>query len=108
MPKTVRIASIVAALHILVLSFFMSKPPAEYSLFTCVGTVAVWGMVRLVKKEKRMVGIIIGFLIALVIQQTAFYIWGSAQKEFWWPVVQFLSLQLVVLLSLDMSSDPAF
>jgi hypothetical protein len=92
------------ALHLLVLSFFVSIPPAKYFFATCMGTVVVWGLVFSLKEQQRKVGIAVGLLLALVIQQLAFQIWRSELAGIWWPLLQFFSLQYVVILSLSRSS----
>jgi len=101
--KPVRIAAIVVALHVLVLSFFMSKPPAKYFFATCMGTVVVWGIVFSLKEQRRRAGIVVGLVVALVIQQVAFHVWRSELAGIWWPLVQFLSIQCVVVSSLSSS-----
>jgi predicted tellurium resistance membrane protein TerC len=80
----------------------MSKPPAKYFFATCI-EVVVWGIVCSLKEQKRRVGIITGLVGALVIQQVAFHVWRSEMTGIWWPLVQFLSLQCVVVSSLSSS-----
>jgi len=40
--EVVRIASVVLALHVTVLGFFLFKPPLNYFMVTCLSTVVVW------------------------------------------------------------------
>ena len=102
--RVTKIASVIAALHLIVLSFVFCKPPAKYFLITCVGTVVVWGTVFSLREQKRRAGIVTGLLLLLAFQQATFHFWRSEQAGFWWPLVQFLSLQYLVALRCGSSS----
>ena len=105
--KVVKIASVVLALHLIVLGFFFFKPPLNYFAVTCLSTVIVWSMVFSFGKRRKRAAIIAVSLLQLAIQQVAFHAWLSDQASVWWPLAQFLSLQYVVALRLGSSPDDA-
>ena len=103
--RPVKIASVVVALHLIVLGFFFFKPPLNYFMVTCLSTVIVWSAVFSFGKRRKWAAIIAGSLLQLAIQQVAYHSWLSDQPRVWWPLAQFLSLQYVVALSLGRSPD---
>jgi hypothetical protein len=103
--QAVKIASVVVALHLIVLGFFFFKPPVNYFAVTCLSTVIVWAAVFAWVKRKRWVGITAGLLLQLAVQQVAYHAWLSDQAGVWWPLVQFLALQYVIALRLSSSLD---
>lgn len=98
--KVVKIASVVLALHLIVLSFFFYKPPVNYFVVICLSTVIVWSVVFSISSLKRRAGIIAGLLLQLAIQQSAFHAWVSDHAGVWWALAQFLCLQYVLALRL--------
>jgi hypothetical protein len=100
---SIRIVSVVVALHLIVLSFFFYKPPVNYFLVVCFSTVIVWPLVFSLSRRKGRAGIIAGFLLQLAIQQVAFLLWVSGQAGGWWPLAQCVSLQYVAALRLGSS-----
>lgn len=98
--KVVKIASVVLALHLIVLSFFFYKPPVNYFVVICLSTVIVWSVVFSISSLKRRAGIIAGLVLQLAIQQAAFHAWVSDHTGVWWALAQFLSLQYVLALRL--------
>lgn len=105
--KVVKIASVVLALHLIVLSFFFYKPPLNYFAVACLSTVIVWSAVFSFGKRRKRAAIIAGSLLQLAIQQFAYHAWLLGQAGMWWPLVQFLVLQYVVALRLGSSPEDA-
>lgn len=103
--QAVKIASVVVALHLIVLGFFFFKPPLNYFAVTCLSTVIVWSVVFSFGKRRKRAAIIAGSLLQLAIQQVAYHAWLSDQAGVWWPLAQFLSLQYMVALRLGSSPD---
>lgn len=104
--RPVKIASVVVALHLIVLGFFFFKPPLNYFAVICLSTVIVWLVVFLFGKRRKWAAIVAGSLLQLAIQQVAYHAWLSDQAGVWWPLVQFLSLQYVVVVALRLGSSP--
>jgi hypothetical protein len=98
--RIAKVASVILALHLIVLGFFFYKPPVNYFVVICFSTVIVWLVVFSFSSRKRRDGIIAGLLLQLAIQQVAYHAWVSDQAGVWWPLAQFLSLQYVVALRL--------
>jgi len=94
-----RIASVVIALHLLLLSFFVFRPPAKYFLVTCIGTIVVCGLLFSIKMRKTWVRVVAGLLLPLATQQAVFQFWRCELPGVWWPLVQFLSFQYLVVYS---------
>ena len=105
--RLAKIASVVVALHLIVLGFLFFNPPLNYFVVTCFSTVIVWSVVFGFGRRKKWVSIIAGSLLQLATQQVAYHCWLSGQAGVWWPLVQFLSLQYVVALRLGSSLDEA-
>jgi hypothetical protein len=103
--RLVKIASVVVAVHLILLGFFFFKPPLNYFGVTCLSTVIVWAIVFATVKRKRWLRTLGGSLILIAIQQAAYHTWLSAEAGFCWPLVQFLSLQYVVALRLGSSME---
>ena len=105
--RTIKIASVVVAVHLIVLSFFFYRPPVYYFMVTCLSTVVVWSAVFSFGKRRKPVAIIAGSLLQLVTQQVAYHAWLSGQAGVWWPLGQFLALQYVIALRLGSSPNDA-
>ncbi|MCI0747160.1 MAG: hypothetical protein L0Y58_17290 [Verrucomicrobia subdivision 3 bacterium] len=105
--RAAKIASVVVALHVIVLSLFFFKSRVNYFVVTCLSTAIVWSMVFSFSKRKKWVGIVSGSLVQLAIQQVAYHALLSVQAGAWWPLAQFLALQYLVALRLGSSSEEA-
>ena len=103
--QPIRIASVVVALHLIVLSFFFYKPTVNYFVVACLSTMVVWSVVFAFSSRKRRAAVIAGLLLQLAIQQVAYHTWLADQAGVWWPLAQFLSLQYVVALQLAGSPE---
>lgn len=97
--KIVKILSVVVALHFIGLGFVFFKPPLNYFAVLCLSTILVWPAVFSGQRRMR-AAIIAGAVLQIVIQQVAAHLWLPPQAGFWWPLLQFLSLQYVVALRL--------
>jgi hypothetical protein len=95
-----KIASVVVALHLIVLGCFFFKTPLKYFVVVCLSTVIVWPAVFAFGKRKKWTAIIAGSLLQITIQQVAYHAWLSNQVAVWWPLAQFLALQYVMALRL--------
>ena len=102
-----KIASVVVAVHLIVLAFFFFKPPVNYFTVMCLSTAIVWSAVFAFSRRKKWAGIIAASLLQLVIQQVAYHAWLSAQAAMWWPLVQFIALQSVVALRIGTPPEVA-
>jgi hypothetical protein len=98
--RPVKIASVVVAIHLIVLGFFFFRPPVNYFGVACLSTVIVWSAVFSLSKGKNWPAIIAGALFQLLVQQVAYHAWLSDQAGVWWPLAQFFALQYVVALRL--------
>lgn len=105
--RPLKIASVVVALHLIVLGLFFFKPPLNYFMVTCFSTAIVWSAVFSFSKRRKWAAIIVGSLLQLAIQQVTYHAWLSAQTGVWWPLTQFIGLQYVIALRLDPSSEDA-
>ena len=103
--QAVRIALVVVALHLIFVAFFFFKPPINYFAVTCLSTIIVWSAVFAWFKRGRWVGITVGALLQLAVQQITYHAWLSGQADIWWPLVQFIALQYVIALRLSSSRD---
>lgn len=93
-----KIASLVLAVHLIVLPFFVFKLPLNYFAVTCLSTVIVWSAAFAFSRRKKWASIVAASLLQLVIQQVAYHAWVSVQAAVWGPLVQFIALQYVVAL----------
>jgi hypothetical protein len=105
--RPVKIASVVVAVHLIVLTFFFFKPPVNYFVVTCLSTVIVWSAAFGFSGRKKWAGILAASLLQLVIQQVAYHAWVSVQAAVWWPLVQFIALQYVVALRIGSPPEEA-
>jgi len=105
--RPLKIASVVAAVHLIVLGFFFFKPPLNYFAVMCLSTIVVWSAVFSFGKGRKRAAIIAGLLFQLVTQQVAYHAWLSGQAGVWWPLAQFLALQYVIVLHLGSSPEDA-
>jgi len=103
----VKIASVVVAVHLIVLAFFFFKPPVNYFVVTCLSTVIVWSATFAFSRRKKWAGIIAASLLQLAIQQVAYHAWVAVQAAVWWPLVQFIALQYVIALRIGSAPDKA-
>jgi hypothetical protein len=99
------IASVVAALALIALPFFFYKPTVNYFAVSCVSTIVVWSAVFAWFTRRRWLGISVGAVLQLAIQQVAYHAWLSGQAGIGWPLVQFIALQYVIALRLSGSRD---
>jgi hypothetical protein len=97
--KVAKVASVVLALHLIGLGFFFYKPPLNYFTVVCFSTVIVWPMTFSLSKRRKL-GLIAGLLVQVAIQQGAYHVWLSRETSLWWPLLQFLALQYVLVLRL--------
>lgn len=102
--KIVKILLVVVALHFIVLGFVFFKPPLNYFAVACLGTILVWPAVFSCRRRMR-AAVIAGTVLQITIQQVAAHAWLPPQAGFWWPLLQFLSLQYVVALRLADAPD---
>jgi hypothetical protein len=102
--RPIKTASVVLAVHLIVLAFFFFKPPGNYFMATCLSTLVVWSVVFSAKWRGRRIAIVAGCLFQLLFQQVLFHVWVSGQAGIWWPLLQFLSLQYVVVVRLSSSA----
>ncbi len=98
--KVAKIALVVLALHLIVLGFFFYKPPVNYFTVVCFSTVIVWPITFSLSKRRKWAGLIAGLVVQVAIQQVAYHVWLSREASLWWPLVQFLALQYVLVLRL--------
>ena len=103
--KMLRIFSAVAAIHIVVMAFFFFKPTVRYFTTTCVSTVLVWAAVFAVKHRTPWI-MAAGFIVQLSMQSYAYRAWQAEQSAIWWPLVHFVALQYLVVLSLNSPGPP--
>ncbi len=102
--KIVKILSVVVALHLIGLGFVFFKPPLNYFAVLCLSTILVWPAVF--SGQRRMwTAIIAGAALQIIIQQFAAHAWLPPPAGFWWPLLQFLSLQYVMALRLADAPD---
>ena len=105
--RPLKIASVVVAVHLIVLGFFLFKPPLNYFAVTCLSTVVVWPTVFWFRKRNRRTAIIAGSLLQLGTQQFAYHAWLAGQAGVLWPLLQFIALQYVVALRLGSPPEDA-
>ena len=98
--RFVKIFSAVAALHIVLLAFFFFKPTVRYFTSTCVSTVLVWAGVFAIRERGPWI-MAAGWIVQLSIQNYAYRAWQAEQSELWWPLIHFIALQYLVVLSLS-------
>ena len=99
------IITIMAALALIALPFFFYKPTVNYFAVTCVGTIVVWSGVFAWFTQRSWLGITVGAVLQVAIQQVAYHAWLSGQAGIGWPLVQFIALQYVIVLRLSGERD---
>lgn len=103
--KTWVIVSVVAALALITLPFFFYRPTVNYFAVICLSTIVVWSAAFACFARRRWLGIIVGAVLQLALQQVAYHAWLSGQADIVWPLVQFIALQYVIVLRLSGSRD---
>lgn len=94
--KLVRLATVIAALHVAVLSVIFGPRHIGYLLVAALSATPTWGVVFFLNEQKHRTGIIVGAVIGLVIQLVAYQIWKGELPRYWLALAQFWSLQFLV------------
>lgn len=90
------IGSIVALLHVAALSFAFGPWHWKYLLVTVVSGALLWGALPALLPVRRWTGLLIGAVLALAAQQTAFWLWRAKLGDVWWPLAQFASVHFLI------------
>lgn len=91
-----RVAFVIAALHVLVLSIFFGPRHIGYMLAAALSATLIWGAVFVLNRQKRWAGVIAGVMAGLVVQQVVYQVWRAELPGFGWPLAQFGALQFLV------------
>ena len=91
-----RLVTVVAALHVAVLSIVFGLRHIGYILAATLSATLIWGGVRFLNQRKRRAGFIAGAIVGLVVQQVAYQVWKAELPGFWSPLAQFVALQFLV------------
>ena len=94
--QLVRLAAVIAALHVAVLSFLFGPRHIGYILVAVFSAILIWGVVFFLSERKRRAGFIAGAILGLVIQVMAYRLLKAELPGFWWPLAQFGALQFLV------------
>jgi len=91
-----RVAFVIAALHVLVLSIIFGPRHIGYILAGTLSATLIWGVVFVLDSQKRRAGVIAGVIAGLVVQQVAYQVWKAELSGFGWPLAQFGALQFLL------------
>jgi hypothetical protein len=94
--ELIRLAVVIAALHVAVLSIVFGLRHVGYILAATLSATFIWGVVFFLNERKRRAGFIAGVVVGLVVQQVAYQVWKAELPGFWWPLAQFGALQFLV------------
>ena len=94
--KLIRLAVVIVALLVTVLSIAFGLRHFGYILVATLSGAFIWCVVFFLDERKRRAGLIVGALVALVVQQLAYHAWKAELPGFWWPLAQFGALQFLV------------
>ena len=90
------IASIVAMLHVAAVSFVVGSWHWKYLLVTVASAGVLWVLVPLLLPVRRRTGLLAGVVVALLVQQAAFWLWRAKLGSIGWPLVQFVSVHFLI------------
>jgi len=90
------IASVVAMLHVVALSFVVGPWHWKYLLVTVASAGILWIVLPLLLPPRRWTGLLIGAIVALLVQQAAFWLWRAKLGGIGWPLVQFASVHFLI------------
>jgi hypothetical protein len=96
-----RVLAVVATLHLMALSFAFGPRSAAYVLAAYLSAVTVWGSVFLMSQQRRHAEWVVGSLAIVIIQQIAYRVWKAELPGFWWPLVQFGTVQFVIAVGIS-------
>jgi hypothetical protein len=96
----IRLAAVIAALHVAVLSYAFGPRHIGYSFGACLSALVVWGVVFLWNEQKRRRAMIVGAVLGLIVQQVIYQVWKTEIPGFWWPLAQFAALQFLIAFGL--------
>ncbi len=90
------IGSIVALFHVAALSFAFGPWHWKYLLATVASGALLWVVLPALLPLRRWTGWLICTVVALTVQQTAFWLWRAKLGGMWWPLVQFASVHFLI------------
>jgi len=90
------LGSVIAALHVAVLSVVFGPRHVGYILVAALSATLIWGVVFFLNERKRRAGFIVGVVVGLGVQVVAYQILKAELPGFWWPLAQFGALQFLV------------
>ena len=96
-----RLAAVIAALHVAVLSMVFGLRHMGYILAATLSATLIWGVVFSLNERKRRAGLIAGVVVGLVVQQVVYQVWRAELPGFWWPLAQFGALQFLVACGIE-------
>jgi hypothetical protein len=94
--KLVRLAAVIVALLVTVLSIAFGLRHFGYIIATALSGALIWGVLFFLDERKRRAGLIAGVLVAAVVQQVAYQACKAELPGFWWSLAQFAAVQFLV------------
>ena len=95
------IATAVVAVHVAALGFMFGPVSWQYLLVAVISGALIWGLGSALVRRRRWVGLFVGMVVALAVQQIAFRWWRGPYAGAWLPLMQFAALHLLIGLGLD-------
>ncbi len=92
----IRLAAVVAALHVAVLSVLFGLRQIGYILAASLSATLIWSAVFTLNAPRRRPGIIAGVALGVIVQQIAYQVWKGELPGFWWPLAQFAAVQFLM------------
>lgn len=94
--NVIRLAAVVAALHVAVLSVLFGLRQIGYIMAASLSATLIWGAVFTLNAPRRRTGVIAGMALGVIVQQIAYQVWKAELPGFWWPLGQFAAVQFLM------------